>query len=256
MEKRLRVDSIQSVVYVIPLQTHKKQMVYGPRMPCYELVYKISGESVTQYNGKELHNLPGTVEFLPKCEKAEYYVDRVVFGDCIDIHFCTDQTMPNEAFRVDCRNNPRVEALFRRLYHLWVAQQDEDQYRCLSLLYEIFYELTKCSPDYLPKERCQKISPGVAYLQEHAFDREVDYYEPANICNICYTYFKQLFLKQFGMTPIKYVTALRMKRGAELLQSGQYRVSEVAQLCGYESLYYFSRKFKAVYGVPPSAYRQ
>lgn len=254
MKERLYVDDIRSVVYVVPLQVHRKRMVYGPKMPTYELVYKISGESVTHFNGKTLHNLPGTVEYLPKCEKADYYVERKELGDCIDIHFDTAQPMPREAFRVDCRGNKRVGELFSRLYHLWIGKQDADYYKCLALFYEILSELSQGEEGYLPGEQERKILPGVTYLQEHAFDRKVDYYQPAKLCNICYTYFKRLFLTKYGMTPIHYVTKLRLERGAELLETGQYSVTEVAELCGYENVYYFSRKFREVYGVPPGQY--
>ncbi|MBQ2750587.1 MAG: helix-turn-helix transcriptional regulator [Clostridia bacterium] len=56
------------------------------------------------------------------------------------------------------------------------------------------------------------------------------------------------------MTPSRYVAKLRLERGAELLGSGQYNVTEVAALCGYDNIYYFSRCFKEAYGVPPSLY--
>ncbi|MBQ2749957.1 MAG: helix-turn-helix transcriptional regulator [Clostridia bacterium] len=76
----------------------------------------------------------------------------------------------------------------------------------------------------------------------------------ARLCNICYTYFKRLFAQKYGLTPSRYVAKLRLERGAELLESGQYNVTEVAALCGYDNIYYFSRCFKEAYGVPPSRY--
>ncbi|MBR6764587.1 MAG: helix-turn-helix transcriptional regulator [Clostridia bacterium] len=254
MQERIYVDDIRSVVYVVPLQVHRKKMIYGPKMPAYELVYKISGESVTHFNGKVMHNLPETVEYLPKCEKADYYVERKVLGDCIDIHFNTSRPMPTEAFRVDCRGNKRIGELFLKLYRLWVGKQRVDDYRCMALMYEILSELFQQEESYLSRDQNRKISRGVSYLQEHAFDFDIDYYEPARLCNICYTYFKRLFAQKYGLTPSRYVAKLRLERGAELLGSGQYNVTEVAALCGYDNIYYFSRCFKEAYGVPPSRY--
>jgi AraC-like DNA-binding protein len=40
-----------------------------------------------------------------------------------------------------------------------------------------------------------------------------------------------------------------------MLRLSQNRVSEIAELCGFSSIYSFSRAFRSAYGVPPLAYR-
>ena len=50
------------------------------------------------------------------------------------------------------------------------------------------------------------------------------------------------------MSPVKYVTALRLDHAKELLITGQYSVGEVAELCGFENVYYFSAVFKKTPG--------
>lgn len=57
-----------------------------------------------------------------------------------------------------------------------------------------------------------------------------------------------------GHTPNEYFRIIRMKRAAELLLEGNYNVSEVAYRVGISDPLYFSRCFKAQFGVSPSVY--
>ncbi len=58
-----------------------------------------------------------------------------------------------------------------------------------------------------------------------------------------------------GHTPKRYLRAMRLKKAEELLSAGQHTVSEVAYLSGFNDPFYFSRCFKARFGVSPSHYR-
>jgi AraC-like DNA-binding protein len=48
---------------------------------------------------------------------------------------------------------------------------------------------------------------------------------------------------------------MRLDRGAELLREEAGTVSEIAYAVGFNSLSYFSRRFKKHFGTSPSAYR-
>lgn len=74
-----------------------------------------------------------------------------------------------------------------------------------------------------------------------------------------YDYLRKLFKKEVGMSPLEYLTDLRMKNAEQLLTmmwSSGYTISEIAQMCGFQDALYFSRVFKKHYGCAPSKFIQ
>lgn len=70
-----------------------------------------------------------------------------------------------------------------------------------------------------------------------------------------YDYLRKLFKKEMGISPLEYMTNLRMKTAENLLTSmytNEYTISEIAQMCGYEDPLYFSRVFKKYFGCSPT----
>jgi AraC-like DNA-binding protein len=54
-------------------------------------------------------------------------------------------------------------------------------------------------------------------------------------------------------SPREAILAVKMRAACDLLATGRWRVGEVAEQVGFDSPYHFSRRFKDVHGVPPSA---
>jgi AraC-like DNA-binding protein len=57
------------------------------------------------------------------------------------------------------------------------------------------------------------------------------------------------------MPPMHYLAKWRMQIASELLSAGNSNVASIAAEIGYESEAAFSRAFKKMIGVPPSAWR-
>ena len=255
-DEKFYITKILSVICAPPAQPFdKKRVSYGPRTAAPHIVLNLAGETYTSFDKKVLHMLPGMVEFLPKRENIEYYVDRISLGDCLMITFETTAPLSEEAFSVDTRENKKIRPLFEKIYQLWLEKKDGYYQRCVAIFYEILAEISLEHNKYITKDKYAKIEKGVSYLHDHSFDKEIDYYEPSRLCDMSYTYFKKLFLLKFNIAPVQYVTQLRLERSIELLSSGCFSVTEIAEMCGFESVYYFSRVFKKAYGVSPINYK-
>lgn len=68
-----------------------------------------------------------------------------------------------------------------------------------------------------------------------------------------------LYKKTLGLTglaPLEFIKSIRLKKAAQLLQRSQLTIAEVAYEVGFSTPKYFTRLFKAEYGVSPSTYQE
>lgn len=66
----------------------------------------------------------------------------------------------------------------------------------------------------------------------------------------------RLFKAATGRTPAETVRLARLDRALVLLARSNYNVGEIARLCGFPSVFHFSRRFAAAFGQTPSAVRR
>jgi len=70
------------------------------------------------------------------------------------------------------------------------------------------------------------------------------------------SYVSRIFKESTGMSPIEYTTSLRMMKAMDYLRSGNYNITQVSYLVGYNSPFYFSKEFKKYFGQTPSEFRR
>jgi AraC-like DNA-binding protein len=77
----------------------------------------------------------------------------------------------------------------------------------------------------------------------------------AQIAHVSPEHFRRLCIVQFGRTPMKHLTHLRMRHAAELLTSSQEKIETIAHLAGFQNPFTFSNTFLTWTGFRPSEYR-
>lgn len=68
--------------------------------------------------------------------------------------------------------------------------------------------------------------------------------------------FRELFARRFGVSPRSYGRLARIRRAKELLVASPLSIAEVARRTGFADVHAFSKAFRSVEQVPPSAYRR
>ena len=217
---------------------------------CNELIFHLSGESTVFFNGKRLEITKDSIRFLPQGEIHEYIVKRKERGECIDIFFDTDVPVTNEAFVLKLKQSEKIKSLFKKIFSVWAAKNDGYYFECISIIYKIFSELQK--KNYIPESQFNSIKPAIDYIERHFLDKKIATEELASCCAISYPYIKKLFVKKFGVPPIKYSIQLKINYACDLLKSELYTISQTAEICGYNDIYFFSRQFKEYMGLSPT----
>ena len=57
-------------------------------------------------------------------------------------------------------------------------------------------------------------------------------------------------------TPVQYIRQYRLQRAAELLGTGDAKISDVAEACGFREMSYFARAFRQFTGMAPREYQK
>lgn len=70
------------------------------------------------------------------------------------------------------------------------------------------------------------------------------------------SYIGSLFKKENHISIIKYLNTVRLNKARELLKHSDQKIADIALNCGFNDVYYFSKKYKAFFGYSPSNERQ
>lgn len=142
-----------------------------------------------------------------------------------------------------------VQRLFFRLYEAW---NKENYHRSMAVLHQIFelLEREQATATSLP----EVIAPGVAMLQKEFRDPALTVAKLAESCFISQVYFRRLYLKHFGISPLDAILTLRFEYAKDLLRSGYYTPKQVADLSGFSEVKYFRTAFKKRFGCTPTEF--
>lgn len=137
----------------------------------------------------------------------------------------------------------------------------EDAFFFSSSMEELIDTLMEIMFRYVEEPQVQKKVDSPEFFEK--IEKYIDEHMAENISlqSICkyfgvsQTYLSKLFRKYAEESFNQYLTEMRMKRAAELLnQNREFFVKDIAELVGYTDQFYFSRIFRSYTGKSPSDY--
>ena len=105
------------------------------------------------------------------------------------------------------------------------------------------------------KSQSRSILLAKQYINEH-FAEAVTLEMIGQVVGLNPSYFSNIFRKESGCTFIDYLTEIRIKTARELLTTTELEIIEIAEKTGFSDLKYFSKCFRKVTGMTPTAYRK
>ncbi|WP_164775608.1 response regulator transcription factor [Paenibacillus glycanilyticus] len=139
-------------------------------------------------------------------------------------------------------------------------QRAIDSVMTLSALHAYVAELSAAIEAHIharaaSNDAANPMSEIVAYLDGHYFE-DVGLIDMATRYHMDPSYLSRQFKAATGENFIEYVTRKRMEKACELLRESDHKVSDIAELVGYENQRYFSQVFKKFTGQTPSEFRE
>lgn len=225
---------------------------YANSRPRHGLVYVLDGSAEYEFSdGKKLlvHKddllfLPAGVSYLTRCPDEHF------------THMTVNFNLRGELRLPTVRNfaeNGRVKRDMTKLVEEWVRHMPHYAERSIGLLYLFICFLLDETKN--GSERSDgKMNAAIKYLGDN-YTKEISISELAASFNMSEAYFRRLFLKQFGMSPLRYLTNLRISHACDLLRDTALSIENICYECGYRDPGYFCRMFKKTLGLTPTEYR-
>ena len=126
--------------------------------------------------------------------------------------------------------------------------------KCRSVLLEILYLLIPELIKTPGKANDHAVYKGILYIENNYMEKiDIDYI--SEMCSMSPSSFRSKFIKETGMSPIKYRNYLRIKKAAELLKTGEFTAQEAANRIGIDDVYYFNKMFKMYLDITPGKFK-
>ena len=256
MEQFMSYDfCIQNIVLAIHLAPRVGDRLHTNRSS-HGLAYLVEGEKEYIFeNGPTVRLVKNSIIYLPK--GSTYVVDDIQSGACYAINFDISEPISFQPFSFPAKNITAYQERFKKSSTLWTAKTNCYHMKCKAELYNILCLMQQeYALGYTSSKLTVVLQPAITYIHNHYTEENLSIGFLAGLCNISEPYFRRLFMKGFGTSPLKYINTLKMTRAKELIESKVYTISEVSRLSGFHDEAYFSREFKKAVGVAPSKLRE
>ena len=215
----------------------------------YELIYVIEGEMNVTISEKDIYMKKGDLLTVPPAI----------------VHGGTSGTNYRDIF-IKTDDFPFSEPIL-------IHEYDDSIYQIFKLIEKLHYEqennysaiadkLLSAIAEYVKKyEDTKHKYPFVSDIKNKIFKNihNSAFSISEEVKRIGYNtdYFRRCFKEEVGCTPIEYLTKLRLQKAEGLLKDLRYNgIGIIAEQCGYDDYFYFSRSFKERYGISPREYRK
>jgi AraC-like DNA-binding protein len=131
-----------------------------------------------------------------------------------------------------------------------------DGFIASSIVYQFVMELLRFSnaSKKLKTSWPLKIQHAVDYLEKN-YDQLQSLEEIAQSVGLSKYHFIRSFTKATGLTPIEYLTKIRMEKSIEYLRQTHLSIDEIARKIGYSNGSYYTKVFRQWVGFPPGEFR-
>lgn len=233
----------------------------------YLFQYTLDGYGIYNYQGTSYKLTKGKAFFISFPENSQYClsqeeVDSEYHWTFFYLHFSGPAVQPffnrireisGPVLELDIDSMP--VNLFFELYDTLQNQHRLSRYTGSEWLYRFLISLLR-NIEFPPHK---VINPHVSSAMEWM---KKNYTYQINLEDMCpeigvsYSHLTRQFYKEQGITPVQFLTQLRLEHGMQLLLNTDLPIEKIAKECGFASANYFTKVYKKALHITPSEYRQ
>lgn len=126
----------------------------------------------------------------------------------------------------------------------------------ISYVYQLLNSLFKNELiEFSDKPKDMVVKEITEYMEKH-FSEDISTLDLCNKFGYTQSHLCRKFKKSTGLSPISYLTIIRLEYAGKLIKSGNESINHIASESGFSDSNYFTRCFKKHFGMSPTEYRK
>ena len=217
------------------------------------LSIRLRGNSEFSYDGKISKIMKNDILYIP--QNVSY--SQSTYGEeIIAIHFINYNPGERNGIEIfSFKDYKQIRDIMLKMYSVWNEKKTGYKMHCMSMLYEILYMVNEQKiKDSVPYNSA--MSEAVNYIHRNYKKEQILISDLAKMCCVSETYFRRIFKSTYSVSPLRYITNLKLEYASQLLLARLYTIPEVSEMAGFSDSKYFSRVFKKKYGKCPKEYKK
>ena len=220
--------------------------------PYHALSVRLEGDAEFTHGESTQKVGRGDLVYIPK--GCGYRINANRSETVIVVHFDIVDSEERD-FEVITPASPEIMTdLFIKMHSAWEHKRVGYEYRVESLFARVMEGLV--AEAFNRKHGIKAdLSTLLDFIHTNFHDPSLSVASLAKRISVSPTYLRRLFNEKLGVSPIKYLTRLRIDHARALLESGYYTVEAVSRMCGFNDPKYFARVVKKRFGCTPKAFK-
>jgi len=253
--------SITDIVKIYHTSTENWSRPDRRERECEGLLFFISGDNYYEFGDITFEARAGQVVRLPS--GVPYNGDRIS-GDRLEF-YCIDFVSPADSylrFPLPLAFTPSDPKRFiRQFEEILTEYRGANMCSRINVKAMVLQLLSRLAMDYaantLHYDNRSRILQIREYIRQMAHRPDFRISDAASHFHISAAHLRRLFASELGISPSDFLAEERIERAKQLLLDPRaLSICEVADACGYTSLYYFSSMFRERVGASPSDWRK
>ena len=139
-----------------------------------------------------------------------------------------------------------------------LRERGENFEEAFALLLRIFFlqldRLVTGKRAHRPEAEIGIIASALNYITLN-YSEDIEIPKLAELCHLSASYFRRVFKRVTGKTPLHYLNEVRLSMAQSLLKTSDAKISGIASQAGFSTLSSFNRQFKRAFGKSPRELR-
>ena len=152
-------------------------------------------------------------------------------------------------------HSKEMDVLLQQLLHYDKIPGALMRIKCKALFHQLLETILSLAKMHTYFEERDEVQYAITYLSEN-YQHDIAISKLSEIVGCDRRRLSYLFEKQYGLSPIQFLTKLRLNHAKELLRTTSLSISDIGKHSGYPDPFYFSRVFKKNLQMTPSEYRK